>query len=222
MLCPAAPIALLLLQVLAFGGGLAAVLVKGSISGTAATSTVIVLANSTLTARGTNISGNRAGKGGAIYASWQSKLVVEQQAVLDRNTAEEEGGALYLVAADATVAGSSLNSNVAQKGGGAVYAKFSNLLMASSNLTANTAPIGGAMAVYDQSDVDITDGSALRENAARIVNASLPTNDYYKLGVGGALYVERSNVSIDHSTVAGNRAVMDGGGLWEQAAVLCA
>jgi predicted outer membrane repeat protein len=198
----------LLLQVLAFGGGLSATLQGGSISHTEAYCTVLVLANSTLTVQGTNLTYNKV-KTGTLYSSWLSHLVV-QGVVLADNAAENEGAAMYLAGSSTRVTNSTLHQNTAENAGGAIYTKSSSLRMESITLSGNSAPIGGAVAVYDNSRVDVT-WSSLTNNTARIVKADLSSGNYYTLGVGGALYVEHSSVQVSHSKVLGNMAVMDGG-----------
>jgi parallel beta-helix repeat protein len=198
--------------VLAFGGGLNATLEGGDISDTQAGSTVLVLANSTLTVQGTKFSSNKVRKG-AVYGLWLSQLVV-QRATLVNNTAEWEGGGMYLVGSNCTLLGSTFDSNVAAKAGGAAYVKFSSLHVDSTEFHSNTAPVGGAVAVYNNSSVAFTN-SSLQSNTARPVDAAAmkeqSRDSYYMLGVGGALYVEHSGVSIARSKVLHNRAVMDGG-----------
>jgi hypothetical protein len=174
---------------------------------------VLVLANSTLTVQGTKFTNNTVQKG-ALYGSWLSRLVV-QQAVFVNNTAAEEGGAMYLVGSDGTVLGSKCNTNVAEKGGGAAYVKFSSLCINSTEFFNNTAPVGGAIAVYNTSQVSLTNSSLLNNTTRPVKAVALgdpsSSGGCYTLGVGGALYVERSSVDIDHSKAWGNRAVMDGG-----------
>jgi hypothetical protein len=128
---------------------------------------------------------------------------------------------MYLVGSKCAVLGSKFDSNVGEKGGGAIYVKFSTLRIDSTDFVNNTAPVGGAVAVYEccrtnsHSSVVFTNSSLL-DNAARPVKAAalqeqLSSGSYYTLGVGGALYLERSDVSIAGSKLLRNRAVMDGG-----------
>ena len=60
---------MLLLQVLAFGGGLTAILQGGEISHNRALLGVTVLANTTLVVNGTTFAHNTVQKGGALYVS---------------------------------------------------------------------------------------------------------------------------------------------------------
>jgi predicted outer membrane repeat protein len=122
---------------------------------------------------------------------------------------------MYLVGSNCTLRNSTFDSNVAAKAGGAIYVKFSSLDVGSTKFLNNTAPVGGAVTVYSNSNVTFTNSSLLT-NTARPVKAEalqdqLSKGSYYMLGVGGALYVEQSSVSITRSKVLGNRAVMDGG-----------
>ncbi len=66
------------------------------------------------------------------------------------------------------------------------------------------------MGVYDGSYVNI-DQSSFKENAAHIVVPNDDMNNYYKLGIGGAMYIEHSRVDISTSSVTDSMAVMDGG-----------
>lgn len=111
--------------VLAFGGGLRATIKDGSITDSLADFGVVVLANSTLTVRRTNFTGNTVMKG-SLYASWSSDI--DLRGVTFRgNEASDEGAGVYVVGARAAIADCTFDSNTANGGGAAAYIKFSNV-----------------------------------------------------------------------------------------------
>jgi hypothetical protein len=158
---------LLCLQVLAFGGGLRATIEDGSISDSLADFGVVVLANSTLTVRHTNFTGNTVMKG-SLYASWASQI--DLRGVTFRgNEASDEGAGVYVVGARAGIADCTFDSNTANGGGAAAYIKFSNVSVRASSISNNTAPTGGALGVYDGSSVTFEQSCNLTDNTARIL-----------------------------------------------------
>lgn len=189
-----------------FGGGLSATIQGGSISSTAAAFGVVALANTTLTVTNTTFADNVVDQG-ALYASWASRLQVSSAKFL-RNSGNY-GAAAYVVGANMTLFDSHFDSNVAKEAGGALHVKFSNVSLNATKLVNNSAPTGGALAVYEGSSL-LLEGTHVADNTARIV---VPDNmrNYYKLGIGGAMYMEQSMATILRANVSGNRAVMDGG-----------
>ena len=176
------------------------------------------LVGSNCTLRNSTFDSNvAANAGGAIYVKFSS-LDVGSTKFLDNKAPIGGAVTVYdgsLFGKRATVVNSSFTNNVAETGGGAIYVTTSGLSVDSTEFLNNTAPVGGAVAVYPNSKVTFTN-SSLRSNTARPVKAEalqdqLSKGSYYMLGVGGALYVEQSSVSITRSKVLGNRAVMDGG-----------
>ena len=200
---------------LAFGGGLNATLDGGNISDTQAGSTVLVLAASTLTVQSTICAENKARKG-TLCGYYSSRLVVHQ-ATFANNAAEVAGGGRYLLGSNCTVLDSRFDQNMAEELVGAAYVKFSSLHVNSTVFISNTAPIGGAVTVYGNSYVaaraEFTYCSLLNNTARPLASSGDPlkTGVTYTLGVGGALYVERSSISITSSRVWGNIALVDGG-----------
>jgi hypothetical protein len=197
-----------MLQLLAFGGGLTATMDGGSFYHNAAAVGVIALANTTLNVHGTYLGDNKLDKG-ALYASWGSTMEITG-ATLQRNKAKYHGAGLYVVGAKATVSGDSkFDLNVAIEGGGAMHVKFSELTMSSTWFTNNSAPTAGALVVYEGSHLSIEKCGFL-ENTARIVQPDDMRN-YYKLGIGGAMFIEDATAAVVSTIFKENRAVMDGG-----------
>jgi hypothetical protein len=198
-----------LLQLLAFGGGLTATMESGVISNNTATLGVVVLANSTLNMRTVKVHSNIVRKG-SIYASWSSTLHLDRVTVTYNRGFH--GGGVYVVGSIATITHSKLDSNQADEGGGAIYVNlFGNLTMAATNVTNSTSPTGGAIAAYKSSRVRIAGGSRILSNKAHPKLEDEDERGYYALGIGGAIFLETSRLTITDSTVADNRAVMDGG-----------
>jgi hypothetical protein len=180
----------------------------GSITHTAATVGVVALANTTLNVHGTYLGDNKLDKG-ALYASRGSTMEVSG-ATLQRNKAKYHGAGLYAVGARATVSGDcKFDFNVAIEGGGAMHVKFSEVTMRSTNFTNNSAPTAGMLIVYDGSHLSIEKCDFL-DDTARVVQPDNMTN-YYKLGIGGAMFIQDSSAAIVSTNFENNRAMMDGG-----------
>jgi hypothetical protein len=200
--------AAVILQLLAFGGGLTATMDGGSFYHNAAAVGVVALTNTTLNVHGTYLGDNKLDKG-ALYASWGSAMEITG-ATLKGNNAKYHGAGLYVVGAKATVSGgSTFHLNVANDGGGAMHVKFSELTMSNTKFTNNSAPTAGALVVYQGSHLSIED-CEFANNTARIVQPD-DMATYYKLGIGGAIYIQDASAAIVSTIFKTNRAVMDGG-----------
>jgi hypothetical protein len=185
-------------------------LIGGEITKNTADMGVTVLAGSTLRASHTRCTLNNLSRG-CFYGSYTSQLSLDH-VTLSSNTANE-GAGLYLVNSRASVTNSNLSHNVATAGGGAAYVKGgSSIYLTKCHLLGNAAPTGGALTVYDAPLVHIH-SCDFERNYAHSDDVDLSTDNYYQLGVGGALYLEYSVVDVISSTLEGNKAVMDGGEL---------
>jgi predicted outer membrane repeat protein len=174
------------------------------------------LVGSKCTLRNSTFDSNVAAKaGGAIYVEYNG---LHADSTDFFNNTASTGGALEVyqgssVSESTIVVNSRFENNVADYGGGAICATNSGLSIKSTEFFNNTAAIGGAATVYNKSRVDFAN-CTLVNNTARPLAASgdpLKTGVNYTLGVGGALCVDNSSVTITSSKVWGNIALVDGG-----------
>ena len=225
---------MLLLQVLAFGGGLIATLQGGHISDTEAMLGITVLAGSTLKILGTKFTYNRAQRGGAVYGSWSSRLMIDG-AIFQGNTAanhdrvvmgrhesssreplDGNGGALYMMRSTAIVHNSTMQTNRALRTGGAMYVGGgSQLHMESTVLFKNIALTGGGIAIYDKSQVLLNSCELANNKARTIARAPNSGGDLQDHNNGGGVFVQDSNVTAVNTTLFGNEAEKDGGKRYE-------
>lgn len=146
-----------------------------------------------VTIRGSHFVRNKALDGGALCTGNETTLVVET-ASFEENEARF-GGALLLPGARLTLAGSSFSKNLGETGGGAIGAtRGAHLHVTGSLFQGNEGEQGGALYVDGRAEVF---RSAFVENQAR---------------QGGAIH--GSELHLENSTVAHNRASETGGGLF--------
>jgi hypothetical protein len=200
-------------QVLMFGGGLSATMLGGQVMHSWSDLGIVVLSGTTLRINNTQFYKNTVAKG-TVYASWNSTVHLNN--VSFREHEATEGAAMYVVGSKgSTITGCRFDNNTGWEAGGAVYIKFSSVNISSTEFNKNSAPIGGALAVYDDSRVAFRE-CRMDGNVARLQTKSKNEvgQNYYNLGVGGAMYMQDSAVSIVNSTMSNNRAVMNGGECW--------
>jgi hypothetical protein len=199
------------LQVLMFGGGLSATMLGGKVVHSLSDLGIVVLSGTALRINNTQFYKNTVSKG-TVYASWNSTIHLNN--VSFREHEATEGAAMYVVGSKgSTISGCMFENNIAWAAGGAMYIKYSSVNFSSTEFNRNSAPVGGALAVYDSSRVAFWEQCRLDGNVARLQTKSKNEvgNNYYNLGVGGAMYMEDSSVTIVDSIVSNNRAVMNGG-----------
>jgi hypothetical protein len=107
-----------------------------------------------------------------------------------------DGGGIANISGVMTVAGSTLSGNTGNDSGAIFNGGI--LTVTSSTLSSNTASSGGGGAIFNTNGGILTVlGSTLRDNAAQ---------------VGGAIY-NIATVTVNSSTLSGNTAASDGGGI---------
>jgi predicted outer membrane repeat protein len=196
--------------VLVVAGGMHATMSGGRFENNTARMGVAVLGGSRLTIRNTHFVDNRMCKG-VLYGFPKSEMNV-QGAVFEDNRAGDHGGAVYMDTCTAEFSSCDFTRNMAGEDGGAFHVKHSTLVVSGSTCSNNTAPTGGALAVYN-STVVINDTSVFKLNRACSVQSLAPGggDNYYKLGVAGAIFSETSVVSISDTEFSENKAIMVGG-----------
>jgi hypothetical protein len=187
---------------------------------------------STATITNSTLSRNSAqGGGGAVHVKDRATLtmvnchLMENAGGLDK---EGCGGAVFATDSQVSITACNFTRNKADKCGGAVYFARKPPTASSASLTSlgsqnadvvrstlfegNMASAGGAFAVYSSSL--LLDNSTFKGNSAQSMSQVPATSfgDYYRLGVGGAMYADNANVTFTNNcTLQDNRAVMDGG-----------
>ncbi len=178
------------------------------------------------------------GNGGAIHLTGIGNVDVVRSRVA-RNTAAAEGGGLWNSAEGSFMVNNTMlvqntaNGPEATNGGGALYNDGGSMTVDTSTLTDNTAPgtsgsgggllsVGGVVNVVESSlngnsasraggGIEVADGRVTVRRSSLEGNStgSAPGN-------GGGLHstAPTSEVFVARSTVTGNTAASEGGGLW--------
>ena len=139
--------------------------------------------------------------GGAISIS--NSTVTLNNSTLSNNSATYYGGAIDCVGLSSTLTLNSvtLSNNLADYSGGGIYSNGCSTQINNSNLSNNIAPIGGGVYLTTTS---------------LTVNNSTVSSNIASAGRGGGVYasIMLDNVQISASTVSGNSASNEGGGIF--------
>ena len=133
------------------------------------------------------IVGSRALNGGAIYAS-ESKVIIERQtqAKIDANSAENNGGGLYLRMSQLKIRGngSNISRNKAGNRGGGLHADHSSIIIeGATHFTNNEAENGGGVSLeryakfYGMSTGEYINSVDFTSNVARRYGGAVYVND---------------------------------------------
>jgi len=151
-----------------------------------------------LVIRGGNASGSYPDdRGGGIYVSNVSYLVIENNVVISNNSANFGGGLLLWNSTSNTISGS-VYSNRANASGGGLYLNNSPNTTISGSVYGNSAGLGGGLYLDNSPNTTIS-GSVYSNRAT--------------YNGGGVLLYYSPNTTISGS-VYSNRAGFDGGGLY--------
>jgi hypothetical protein len=189
-----------------------AVLRSGLIHNNAASGAVVTVLNtSTLAVERTNFTKNSAGmQQGVLHAAPGSRLDV-MQSMFEFNNASGWGGAITMQHSQATVKRSTFRGNRADQGGGALSVNASSTVSVfGTQFLHNSAPKGGAILV-NGSTVTLSDDTLLKNNTAGI---HIPGHGHVsddRLGVGGALWINESIVTVRNTCIEANQALREGG-----------
>ncbi|MFT5457302.1 MAG: putative outer membrane repeat protein, partial [Myxococcota bacterium] len=158
----------------------------------------LTIANSTLT-------GNHAGRGGAVSGQYGC-VVTLTDVVVEDNTAVRHGGALYGDGADLVVTDAVFERNDAPEEGGAVVWVLGDVTMTDVLLARNTAGTEGG-GLYFQADPG---------NEVELTRVDFDENSVGPApgGRGGALYVRETAITLDDCDLTYNYAGDHGGGLF--------
>jgi hypothetical protein len=178
-----------------------------------------------LTLRGSTVSGNSAGGTGGILNTAGATLTLASSTVSGNTGGSLAGGITSEEGATLTLASSTVSGNA----GGAAAGGILNLGQAtirSSTISGNTATSGNGGGISNQGTLTITSstvsgntavggfggGIFIYLNGTLVVKTSTISNNTAVLG-GGIANVKGS-VTLSGSTVTGNTAGQDGGGIW--------
>ena len=163
----------------------------------------LVAINNSITIRESSFVSNNARKGGAIYATHGTRLMILNNRFF-HNTAINGGALLADGDSFINITDSNFTNNVAEYGG-ALFIEHSDATLGGTILYNNTAQSngvttgnGGAVFIYGQSMVAIT-------------NTNISNNTAIS---GGGLYTRDCKVFIEHSVINNNHAENSGGALY--------
>lgn len=142
------------------------------------------------------IMNNDAVKGGGLYAT-DSSLVVVAGGEISLNEATSEGGGVFAEVSNVIIQNIEINLNTAGViGGGAHYRHYAEGRIEDCRISGNHAPTGGGVSFLYESNLQLLD-CTIEQNTGE---------------TGGGLYIgEQSQPSIEKCVITGNAAVEGGG-----------
>jgi predicted outer membrane repeat protein len=144
---------------------------------------------------GTVVNDNRATNIGGGLLNFSG--VAATGATFSRNTATNQGGAIFTYAvASTSLTNSAITGNRSAFGGGLYDYTNAIVTLVGTRVAEDTASSYGA-GIYNDGNLTIRDGSTVELNVAA----------YY----GGGIYASSGTINIDHSTISQNRAQAGGG-----------
>ena len=156
-----------------------------------------------ITIQQSSFSHNSASYGGAIQSdpSWSgttnSAHLTVTHSIFSENTAQEEGGGIWSFD-PITVTHTTFSHNSAVEDGGAIYS-FNLRTIEHSTFRDNTADLGGALFISSNTDLP-----------GLVTNSDFSQN---RASVGGGIYNDYGNLTIQHSTLHDNIADHFGGAI---------
>lgn len=160
-----------------------------------------------LDATGGEIAGNKSYQGAGMYfgGDWEYDdndytFTFGGDALLKGNTADAEGGGMYVDYAKLVMNGGVIEENSSQEGGGVYIVNTCTMTMTGGEIRNNEATKGGGGVYTVDCDVAIS-GGKISANSARS---------------GGGLYVQSNSLTMSGGEVVGNKAQEDyyGGGIY--------
>jgi len=174
-----------------------------------------------LVIRGGNANGSDPDdRGGGIYVSNVSYLVIKSSVVISNNSATNGGGLLLYDSQNTTISGSVYN-NIALHGGG-LYLYNSTNTTISGSVDGNGATYGGGLYLYNSTNTTISgsvDGNSATYGGGLYLNNSPNTTISSSVNFniarwGGGLYLEYSPNTTISGRVYNNICVYIGGGVY--------
>lgn len=151
----------------------------------------VYVANGSATLNAGQIRGNQARYGGGVYV-YNTTAAFTQTGVttITHNTANTNGGGLYVVNGSATLSGGAICDNNASTGGGMYVAGNAQVNASQGQIVRNTAQFGGG-GIYQNSGM------------LSLVNVTLSGNTS-NINQGSGLYVGNGTAALTYTTVASN------------------
>lgn len=177
----------------------------------------------TLIMTGTVVSGNTTdGNGGGIFGV--GDLAFENSIVMDNSAFD--GGGVY-AGISVTIDQSVVSDNTAVYGGG-IFSS-GTVSLEDSTVDGNTAEFGGGInartvlltrSTVSGNESEAAGGGVYTEESMQLVNSTMSGNTS---GSGGAVYLPGgSTLTVGYSTITGNNATTEGGGIWSAGTVTLA
>ena len=164
------------------------------------------------TLRGNLISGNTAKWGGGVHAFSANAVIVDN--TIQGNSAPIHGGGLYVQGGQITLEGNEIVSNTAESWGGGLTLLVNGGVVRGNTFEANHADSrGGGMYASGSAQFDgnlFLGNSATEQGGGVFLNRNTGTAHLNSVVVGnqaaegGGLYLWGSDVSLVHTTIAGN------------------
>lgn len=186
-------------------------------------------ANSNLTIRNSQISGNRATYGGGI-ASPTASIVNIFDSTISNNTATIAGGGVEnTFGAKLNIADSTISNNTAQYAGGISLFQSRDATITNSTISDNTVEFAGAGIFNDQTNLTLTGSRIFRNTAGGegggiqnlgVANIRDTTISNNVANINGGGIKNESVMTIANSFITNNSAGQDGGGIYNQATLV--
>lgn len=151
----------------------------------------------------TNIKNNSYYDGGGLNCYW-SDVYIDENTVIEGNTADTDGGGIYLWESNLENYASVIN-NSAQKGAG-IYL-YKSQVNNYSKICGNTAKYRGGGAALEESKFILESGEISNNNAGMAKNSA----DYNGGGISILVTSGENDVVINNGTVKNNAAAVGGG-----------
>jgi hypothetical protein len=159
--------------------------------------------NSTISGNQAGVFDSTDGRGGGIFANRQ---IVVSGSDVTGNSSTNGGGGLRLDGHSVVKDGSLVGSNSTWTNGGGVYGNGEWSLV-DSTVDDNSASLDGGGIYQPDSQVTVT-----RSTLSNNLSGTNPLGDPVIDGQGGGIYA--STAHLHNSTVSGNGATLEGGGMW--------
>ncbi len=184
--------------------------------------------------------GNTAGLGGAINMSGDistTGTTLTLSNVFFSNNHADFGGAIYFPRGTLTIINSNFSGNTAGAGGGAIVEESNGMLIVDATIFNNNTAVnrGGAMGIGGEAHIthssfsgnSASSGGAIEKFLAGdlVLDSSIFVNNTANFqsptSGGGAFHLsDTGNVALINTTISGNHAMGNGGGIFNQSATL--
>ncbi|QDU07644.1 Putative peptidyl-prolyl cis-trans isomerase [Gimesia aquarii] len=172
-------------------------------------------------------------EGGAIYST-SGSVTITQTTIDNNESTGGSGGGIYVLNADLSITDSVLSNNSGHSSGGGVYHRNGQLIITNSSFISNGSGVvllnasaeGGG--IYASNSTTTISGSTFHDNRSSgsggglfqvggtlsVLNSTFSEN-FALAADGGAIHAGESTVtSILNSTISGNHAEQNGGGIF--------